>query len=97
MLVTVRVSPEERELLHRLAQERGETLSRMLVSRWLPQRKRAKRQKPTARSKAIEPVVDGAPACVQEQPSPARPDAKRLRDPGVMPGQESLFGRPGGR
>jgi len=97
VLVTVRVSPEERELLHRLAEERGETLSRMLVARWLPQRKRAKRQEAGRRSKANEPVAASAPACAKEPPSPARPDSKRRRDGHVMSGQESLFGELGGQ
>ena len=97
VLVTVRVSPEERDQLHRLAEERGETLSRMLVSRWLPERKRAKRKEAGRRSRAIEPVAASAPACAKEPPSPARSDSKRLRDGHVMPGQESLFDGLGGR
>lgn len=35
MLITVRVSAEQRSELHRIAAGRGETLSRMLLSPWL--------------------------------------------------------------
>lgn len=34
-LITVRVSREQRDALHRIAADRGETLSRMLLSPWL--------------------------------------------------------------
>jgi hypothetical protein len=40
VLITIRVSPEERELLGQLAEARGETLSRLMVSRSLMLRKR---------------------------------------------------------
>lgn len=97
VLITIRVSREEREVLRQLAEERGETLSRLMVSQALMLRKRAKPQKPAAQAKAVEPVAINAPACAPEPPSRARSDAKRLRDVDVIPGQESLFDELGGR
>ena len=96
-LITIRVSLEERALLHQAAQERGETLSRMMVSRCLPKRRRTAQQVAGRQSEAIELVAIGGPACAPGSPSAARSDSKRLRDVGVMPGQESLFGEPAGR
>lgn len=97
VLVTVRVSAEERELLHQIAKKRGQTLSQMLVSRWLPKRKRPKRSKIAARANAIEAVTTVPPACAQEPSAPARPDATRLGDPCATPSQGSLFDELGGR
>ena len=96
-LITIRVSLEERALLHQAAQERGETLSRMMVSRCLPKRTRTSRQAACRQSETIELVAIGESACAPESPSAARSDAKRLRDGHVMPGQESLFDGLGGR
>ena len=104
VLITVRVSPEDRERLNRIAQERGETLSRMLLARWLPERKRARRQKSAQRSDVIETVVSSAsargsrPAARASEPSsPARPDATQLRDASTPSVQGSLFDAMGGR
>jgi hypothetical protein len=97
VLITVRVSPEDRERLNQIAQERGETLSRMLVARWLPARKRATRQEPARRSEAIEPVVIGAPARPPKPSVSVRPDAERLRDATAPSVQGSLFDGMGGR
>ena len=91
VLITVRVAPEVRELLHELAEERGETLSRLMVSRTLMLRKRVKPQK-IVRGTAVEPAVNSEPACEPKPSLPARPDGKRMRDVSVMPGQASLFG-----
>ena len=92
VLITIRVSAEERELLGQLAEERGETLSRLMVSRSLMLRRRAKPRKPAGQAKAVEQVAISAPACAPEPPPPARSDGKRLRDLDVILGQESLFG-----
>ena len=96
-LITIRVSLEERALLHQAAQERGETLSRMMVSRCLPKRTRTAQQVAGRQSEAIELGAIGEAACAKEPPSPARSDSKRLRDGHVMPGQDSLFDGLGGR
>lgn len=97
VLITVRVSPGERERLNRLAKQRGETLSRMLVSRWLPEQKRAQPPKAARRANAIERVAVSAPACVPESPVRVRSGAKRLRDVSVIPGQTSLLDQLGGQ
>lgn len=94
-LITVRVAPEQRELLHGLASERGETLSRMLLSPWLA----ANGSKPAKRAKkdaavgvAVQPVVSIEPVAEAggDQPLPERPVAKRRRAARVIPGQENL-------
>ena len=94
-LITVRVCPEQRELLHALACERGETLSRMLMSPWQvasgkKPRKRAK--KDAAPTLAAQPVarIEQAPGAGGPQLSPERPAAKRRRAGRVIPGQENL-------
>ena len=97
VLITIRVSPAERELLGQLAEERGETLSRLMVSRSLMLRKRAKRQKPAAQATAVEPAAISIPACAPEPVSSARTEAKPLRDASVIAGQESLFDDEGDR
>lgn len=96
-LITIRVSQEERELLQQIAAERGETLSRMMVSRSLPKRKRTKSQTTKRRSTAIAPVAIDAPGCVPESSSPARPDETRLRDAGADSAQGTLFDELGSR
>lgn len=99
MLITVRVSPEDRERLNRMAQERGETLSRMLVARWLPERKRARRQESARGSEVIAPAAPSARVCVSEAVSPVRPEADRKREAGGVSAdaQGSLFDAMGGR
>jgi hypothetical protein len=97
VLITIRVSPEERALLGQLAEERGETLSRLMVSRSLMLRKRANPQKPAPQATAADQVAISASACAPEQSAPARPEAKPLRDASVIAGQESLFDDEGGR
>lgn len=102
VLITVRVSPEDRERLNEIAQERGETLSRMLLARWLPERKRTGREA-VVRSAAASSVAVGAsargpkPAAgASESPAAPRP-AERKRDVGEAPTQGSLFDGLGGR
>ena len=96
VLITIRVSPAERELLGQLAEERGETLSRLMVSRSLMLRKRAKPRTSAPQANAVEPVEISVPACASEPVSLARPEAKPARDASVTPGQESLFAELGG-
>ena len=48
-LITVRVTAEHRELLHRLASERGETVSRMLLAPWLRHERRTKQKRSSVR------------------------------------------------
>ena len=97
VLITIRVSAEERELLGQLAEERGETLSRLMVSRSLMLRKRAKPRTSAPQANAVEPVEISVPACASEPVSLARPEAKPLRDASMIAGQESLFDDEGGR
>jgi len=103
VLITVRVSPEDRERLNEIAQERGETLSRMLLARWLPERKRTGREA-VVRSAAASSVAVGAAACASSPASacasvpPAPPRAaERKREVGEAPTQGSLFDGLGGR
>lgn len=91
-LITIRVFADDRELLHEFAEERGQTLSRVMLSAVLPAARRARAK----RLKANRAVAVSASVCVPEPASPARPDAKRLREVGVIAGQESLFGDLGG-
>ena len=96
-LITIRVSPAERELLHKLAQERGETLSRMMVSRSLIAHKRAKPQSAERQPKATKPVAVRASECAPQASVPARSETKALRGQDVISGQRSLFDELGGR
>ena len=61
-LITVRVSREQRDALHRMAANRGETLSRMLLSPWLrgDGRKRVKRSAKT--ESHVVATANAAPA-----------------------------------
>src|ERR1700749_4415466 len=91
VLITIRVSAEERALLGQLAEERGETLSRLMVSRSLMLRKRAKPRTSAPQANAVEPVESNVPTCASGPVSLARPEAKPLRDASMIAGQESLF------
>jgi hypothetical protein len=92
VLVTVRVIPEQREVLHRLADERGETLSRMLLSPWLT----ANGHKPPKRSakKAAQPVAEAPAAADAREREPllgARSVVNRVRAASDFGDQGTLF------
>jgi hypothetical protein len=97
VLVTVRVVPEQREVLHRLADERGETLSRMLLSPWLT----PDGQKPQKRSakKVAQPVAEApaaADACESDPRLRARSVVTRVRAVSDFGDQGTLFPVAGG-
>ena len=82
-LITLRVSPEEREMLHGLAQERGETLSRMLLEKWVEEARRASARLGAAAeaASASEPVAMSTPAAAgtERQGAPEGASARRWR------------------
>src|SRR5579875_595948 len=102
-LITVRVTAEHRELLRALADERGETVTRMLLSPWLGAKDK-KPSRPVKRS-GRRPVVAATAAPAEaaenagpqetlaqvhvEQRAPLVVSAKRRRR--VNPGQEALL------
>jgi hypothetical protein len=67
-LITVRVTADDRELLQRLAGERGETVSRMLLAPWLGA---AVRKRPTFARRSGESVEK--PVAVTRRVEAARP------------------------
>ena len=69
-LITVRVSREQRDALHRMAADRGETLSRMLLSPWLrgDGRKRVKRSAKTESHVVATANAAPADACLTASP-----------------------------
>jgi hypothetical protein len=82
-LITVRVTADDRELLQRLAGERGETVSRMLLAPWLgPERRKrpafARRsgesvEKPGAFTRRVEAARPGTVAAADLDQANATP------------------------
>ena len=80
-LITIRVTPEDRDGLHKLAAERGETLSRMLLAPWT----RAKRQRSATRPDATVPSPEVAAEAQAERGSrasaPEQPERRSVAQP----------------
>jgi hypothetical protein len=74
-LITVRVTADDRELLQRLAGERGETVSRMLLAPWLGA---AVRKRPTFARRSGESVEE--PVAVTRRVEPAQPGIAAAAD-----------------
>ena len=91
-LITVRVTADDRDLLQRLAGERGETVSRMLLAPWL--RSEGKRrpafatrsgqraEKPVAATRRVEPAQPGIAAAADVDQAKATPID--VREPGTV-------------
>jgi len=91
-LITVRVTADDRDVLQRLAGERGETVSRMLLAPWL--RSEGKRrpafatrsgqrsEKPVAATRRVEPAQPGIAAAADVDQAKATPID--VREPGTV-------------
>ena len=102
LLITVRVTVEQRYLLHRIAADRGETLSRMLLSPWLDahDHERPKRSAQSAAAAIATRELVRAHACL-EVVADTRVGDESLRIESASAGdqfvgQGSLFGAIGG-